>query len=167
MSQAEDLLAHARSLVRADARRPKQATLRLAVSCAYRALFLRLRHDATRKLIPGNSSQARELRRILSRCFEHGTMAHASRAFAGGGNNAWAAGAGVIPADLREVAWVFAELQEARHLADYDQLGPALRRSECVALVASSERAFAAWASVRSTTAGRAYLVALLIKPRR
>ena len=166
MSQARDLLAHARSILGSGRGRPKQAELRIVVTCAYRALFQELRHDAVRKLIRGRQTDVCELRRTLSRCFEHRTMANAARAFAGQGSNGWIGCVSSVPADLVEVAEAFAELYEARHRADYDQMGPPFRQSETSALLALSERACETWARVRDTPAGRAYLLAMLIKPR-
>src|SRR5712691_6919600 len=53
MSLHGDLLAQARSLLRREPRRPKQASLRRAVSTAYYALFHLLIHEATRMLVSG------------------------------------------------------------------------------------------------------------------
>ena len=166
MSDARDLLAQARRLVHSDPRRPRQTSLRSAVYSAYYALFHLLVGEAVRVVIPGKAGQVRHLRRTLSRCFEHRTMASAARAFAGQGKSAWVGNAGAIPPELAEVARTFVDLQEARHLADYDKLGPRFTRSASIARVAQCERAFTAWASVRSTTAARAFLLALLFKPR-
>ena len=162
MTQAGELLAWAERF--AHEPRPSQATLRLAVSTAYRALFLLLRADATRGLIPPRHPNAAELRRTLSRTFEHRVMYNAARAFAGQGKNAWAAAAGEVPRDLARVAEAFVQLHQARELADYDQLGPSFTRSETVARVRLAAEAFRGWAVVRKTPAARVFLLALLVR---
>ncbi len=72
MSFHADLLEQARHLLRREPRRPKQASLRRAVSAAYYALFHLLVHESSQRLISG-TAQAR-LRALTARAFEHGAM---------------------------------------------------------------------------------------------
>jgi hypothetical protein len=76
MSLASDLLEQAQHLSRRERRRPRQASLRRAISTAYYALFHLLIDDATSTLV----SRA-ELRARFARAFDHGDMKNASRAF--------------------------------------------------------------------------------------
>lgn len=162
MSLHGDLLAQSRSLLRREPRRPKQASLRRAVSTAYYALFHLLIHEATRMLVSGASLDS--LRTLVARAFAHTTMNEACRSFAATHLPAAVAAvaAGPVPGDLREVAQAFVDLQEARHEADYD-LALRFSRSEAQALVDQTERAFAAWQRVRRTATARVFLASLLL----
>jgi hypothetical protein len=66
---------------------------------------------------------------------------------------------------LRFVARTFAQLQEKRHTADYDN-GTFWNKGEALAHVKLAEEAFAAWRSIRNEPIAQAYLVSLLIKNR-
>src|SRR5438045_561666 len=77
MSLQGDLIEQAEHLVRRERGRPRQASLRRAISSAYYALFHLLIHEATFRVIRNPS-----LRQRFSRAFEHGDMKNASRAFA-------------------------------------------------------------------------------------
>lgn len=162
MSLHGDLLAQASHLLRKEPRRPKQASLRRAVSTAYYALFHLLVHEATRMLISG-VAQA-HLRSLTSRAFDHGTMKQSSRAFASSGlpphlQPMLPLGA---PAEIRDLASTFVTLQQARHAADYD-VSLRLTRREAQTLVDNVASAFQLWNSVRDDSATRVYLAALLL----
>ena len=77
MSLHGDLLTQARFLVRREPRRPRQASLRRAVSAAYYALFHLLIHEATRMMVSGSSLGS--LRTLVARAFAHATMNEACR----------------------------------------------------------------------------------------
>lgn len=161
MSLHQDLLAQARHLLRKEPRRPKQASLRRAVSAAYYALFHLLVHESSKKLVSGASHT--RLRALTSRAFEHGTMRQASRAFASGGlppNLEQMLPQGAPPA-IRQIAEIFLILQQARHGADYD-LTLRWTRHEGQELVAQVEEAFQLWQAVRDDPAARVYLASLL-----
>ncbi len=162
MSLHGDLLAQARSLLRREPRRPKQASLRRTVSTAYYALFHLLIHEATRMLVSGAALD--NLRTLVARAFAHTTMNEACRSFAAAQLPAAVAAVapGPVPRDLREVAQAFVDLQEARHEADYD-LALRFSRSEAQALVDQAERAFAAWQRVRGTATAKVFLASLLL----
>ncbi len=162
MSLHADLLGQARHLLRKEPRRPKQASLRRAVSAAYYALFHLLVHESSRRLISGTAHE--RLRALAARAFDHGTMKKASRAFASGGippslQSILPHGA---PAEIRQIANIFVSLQDARHSADYD-VTLKLTRNETREFVGLAEAAFEAWQTVRENPATRVYLAALLL----
>ncbi len=141
MSLHADLLAQARHLLRKEPRRPKQASLRRAVSAAYYALFHLLVHESSKRLISG-AVHAR-LRALTARAHDHGAMKQASRTFASGGLPRVLQPIlpqGASP-QLRQVAAVFVALQDARHGADYD-VTQMLTRRDTQALVVQVEEAF-------------------------
>jgi hypothetical protein len=74
MSLHSELLEQARHLATREHRRPKQASLRRAVSAAYYALFHLLTDESTRSLISGNGADRHELRQALRRSFVHADM---------------------------------------------------------------------------------------------
>src|SRR5438445_11362128 len=112
MSLHADLLAQARLLARHERRRPRQASLRRAVSAAYYALFHVLIHEATRMLVSGPSLES--LRALVARAFAHATMNEACRAFvvAHLPPAVAAVATGPVPRELRQVAQAFVDLQE-------------------------------------------------------
>lgn len=76
MGLSQDLLDLADHLSRKEPRKPKQASLRRAVSTAYYALFHLLIEDATKHWSGHGNSRAG-----LARAFEHANMDRASGAF--------------------------------------------------------------------------------------
>jgi hypothetical protein len=117
MSLHSDLLRQARQPAHLEPRRPRQASLRRAVSTAYYALFHLLIHEATTTLIAAPVVRGR-----FSRAFDHGDMKAASKDFATATTAKQLAkltGGVAIPPDLQTVANTFVDLQEARHEADY------------------------------------------------
>ena len=163
MTYSRDLLAQARTLARLEPKRPKQASLRRAVSTAYYALFHGLTTDAAQAMLPGNT--VRTLRVSFRRAFTHTTMRKAANAFRGGNPpNALHDGLAFQPIskDLRKIAEVFIELQEARHEADYD-MSRLFTRREALDAVERAEQALSSWKSLRNTLEGKAFLVGLLL----
>lgn len=166
MSLSTELLEQARHLVRKERRRPKQASLRRGVSAAYYALFHQLTGASAKFVVAGSGAGREELRRSLRRSYVHGEMKSVSKAFAHGtAPRHWQPSAGSISADLRSVAESFAELQDARHQADYDH-GKTWTRQEATDLIERVEQAFAAWERAKDGRDASAYLVALLAKSR-
>lgn len=162
MSLSNDLLQQAQLLLYREPRRPRQASLRRAVSTAYYALFHLLTEEATRFLV--NAPHRHLLRQGLRRAFAHGAMKAVSKDFsqgrAGKSFTPALAGSGV-PLALRQVAQVFVDLQEARHEADYDHLRT-YTRDGAEDLVKLAQRAIGNWQTVRGSIAADTYLVALL-----
>lgn len=122
-----DLIDLARKIAELDPRKPRQANLRRAVSTAYYALFHYLVDEVCRAQIGTQNSQ-KEHRYVLARAFAHTSMKDACVSFAGGtlkeaiikGLPRDANGNYSIPIEIRSIAATFVELQEKRHLADYD-----------------------------------------------
>jgi hypothetical protein len=83
MSQHADLLVQAVNLAKIDAKKPKQANLRRAISSAYYAVFHLLVDEARRVQIGTQHNQA-PFRQGLGRAFAHGVMKDACKSFGGG-----------------------------------------------------------------------------------
>jgi hypothetical protein len=168
MSLARDLLDQAKQLASKEPRRPKEASLRRAVSTAYYALFHLLIDASTRSLIKG--SGRRELRIQLARSFEHGRMLGAAKELISASakpadRKGWFRLASPLSIELTEVAQAFVDLQEARHDADYN-LGERFRRSTVDGHLATVRSAFASWERVKDSEEARVFLLALLLKSR-
>jgi hypothetical protein len=161
----DDLLAQADRLAHAEKKKPKQASLRRAVSAAYYALFHYLVDESTHFLVSGKQREA--LRRQLARSFDHAQMKKAAQAFvAPSASSPWRAVLSAAPTPaLVDVASAFIALQEARHEADYD-LARVFTRVECNALVGRSQAAFTTWATVAGSEEADAFLIALLVRGR-
>jgi uncharacterized protein (UPF0332 family) len=153
MNLAEDLLEQANHLARREKGKPKQASLRRAVSTAYYAVFHLLVAEAV-----GNWKRS-DQRAKLARAFEHGRMKQASiktRSAKFDGESALAV------AGLKTVANAFIRLQEFRHEADYDD-SLRLARTDAVSWIALASDAFASWSAIRNERIAQDYLLALLI----
>ncbi|HET6385539.1 MAG TPA: hypothetical protein VFJ58_19265 [Armatimonadota bacterium] len=157
MLSPRSLLAVAHDLARLDPRRPRQASLRRAVSTAYYATFHLLIQTAVKSFIGfGPRPTHREISESVVRWFTHERLAEACRQFAGP----------VVPsklrsvlpplaraeptsAELQRVARIFLELQRVRHRADYD---PAVRfaRQDVLKLLAQVDQAFLDWEAAAS-----------------
>jgi hypothetical protein len=148
-----DLLEQAEHLVARERKKPKQASLRRAVSAAYYAMFHLLVSDGARLLSP---TQPPGLSVRIQRAFNHGDMRNVCMGFV---KADVAARNGrppnQIPAPTRAlltlplepalvtVLEAFVELQEARHRADYD-LTMTWNRLDAANNVATVRTAFAA-----------------------
>ncbi|MGD1902317.1 MAG: hypothetical protein ACFB9N_08775 [Geitlerinemataceae cyanobacterium] len=162
MSWPRDLLEQARHLANRERQRPKQVSLRRAVSAAYYALFHLLVDEASSFLIRGQGRTP--LRQCLSRAFSHADMRAVSKGFSSGNisNKIRPALDGqAIPSELCNVARMFVALQEIRHKADYDP-AQSLTRQEVNNLVDRTEQAFRDWQAVRGTLQADVFLTALL-----
>lgn len=137
----KDLIDLARTLAGIDQRKPRQASLRRAVSTAYYAVFHYLVDEVFRVQIGTQNSQ-KEHRRALARAFVHTSMKDACSSFAGGTLKATiirklprdANGNYAIPVEIMDIAGTFVELQEKRHLADYD-LSERFQKAEVLTLI--------------------------------
>ncbi|WP_309722581.1 hypothetical protein [Armatimonas sp.] len=81
MSLAHDLLEQAEHLAKRERGRPKQASLRRAVSTAYYALFHLLLEDAALQAVPGSLASWRP---IAGRAINHGDVRKVAAWFASG-----------------------------------------------------------------------------------
>ena len=137
----DDLMKLAESIAKLDTGKPKQAHLRRAVSTAYYAVFHFLVDEVCCAQM-GTQHAQRPYRQTLSRAFAHATMKSACSSFGGGtlkdsvikGLPRNQNGNYVISREIRDIAATFAELQEKRHLADYD-LAERFKRSEVLTLI--------------------------------
>jgi hypothetical protein len=156
-----DLLEQARYLAFREPKKPRQASLRRAVSAAYYALFHMLLHETTMRLFPNSPPQ---LRHRAKRAIAHGPAKDACKRFASGGG---IQGLTALPVEteLRKIAKAFAELQEARHKADYD-LSETFDRVQVDAYIYQVEDAMTDWKKVKNAPNANVFLSALLINER-
>lgn len=155
MPYHDDLLRPAFDLVHKEPATATEADLRRSVSAAYYALFHLLISETVANWSLDTS------RNGLSRMFEHRVMAKASARILENKSFPFSGEDPAVVKRLKTVARTFGELQEQRHIADYDN---ATHWTQNDALAA--ERAFTAWHSIKNEKIAQDYLVSLLIKPR-
>jgi uncharacterized protein (UPF0332 family) len=160
----EDLQAQARHLASKEPKKPRQASLRRAISAAYYALFHLLVAEAARAMAPAKPSA---LRGHVRRAFVHEDMKKVCVQFRHGNveNLSDALKAMVSPpieGELSTVADAFVELQEARHDSDYDTT-EVFARAEALEKLQQASEAFAAWKAVKGKPNATAFLAALLL----
>ncbi len=159
MAYHDDLLKQAFDLVEKDYANPTQADLRRAVSSAYYAVFHLLVRETTQHWSRDSSRDA------LGRMFEHSLMKKASgrisdlKHFPFGGEDP------VVVGSLRTVGEFFVELQDRRHVADYDNGKLWWTYSEALREVTTEAESFSAWQSIKHEKIAQDYLVSLPIKP--
>lgn len=159
MAYHDDLLGQALLLVHKEPRNPKQASLRRAVSTAYYALFHLLISEAVANWNRVN------LRSALGRAFDHAPMKAASNRIQKPSEFSFTGEDPGVVAALKAVVKTFAQLQEKRHIADYDNT-TFWTRTEALAQVKSAQQAFATWGPIRHEQIAQAYLVSLVVKKR-
>ena len=161
MTLHNDLIEQAHHLALRDGTRPRQASLRRAVSAAYYALFHFLLDQGGRLMFPKNLPNLR-LRAIRS--FNHGEMRKVCERFA--------KSTGIkdlttnpLEIDLIDIATIFVDLQEARHRADYD-LTENFGRVQVLGYVNQARQAVTKWTAVKEFPNARVFLVALSLHNR-
>ena len=164
MPYPADLLEQAWHLAKREKKKPRQASLRRAVSTAYYALFHLLIHEATLNW------RRVDQRALLARFFEHGKMKSASKKQTDDLNAFFKtnppAGAQLdVAQHLHLVADTFFEAQQQRHTADYDSATIWTRR-EVVSLIERVDGAFKSWHAIREEPAAQTYLLSLLGIPK-
>jgi uncharacterized protein (UPF0332 family) len=172
LTLARDLLEQAELLANKEPRRPKQASLRRAVSVAYYALFHLIIEDSANTLtLPAPVG----LRRVVQRAFQHGQIKAACKDFVDGDSAKRKNRATSLPAALEAiivfpldaplvtVLTAFVDLQEARHKADYD-LTEQWNRVEALSKISQARRAFSAWDNVRKTPNVAAFMSCLAFR---
>jgi hypothetical protein len=159
----KDLLEQARRLATLDVKKPKQANLRRAISAAYYAAFHLLIDEACRVQLGAQHNQA-PFRQVLGRAFAHGVMKETCKSFAGGTlKKAVAKGLPTgftIPGEIRSLADAFVDLQEKRHLADYD-LTERFKRSDVLMLIIQVKNRIEDFINLPSSTEKRFFLACL------
>ncbi len=162
MSLHRDLLNQAKHLARLEPRRPRQASLRRAVSASYYALYHLLVSQATARMFHGKSRAP--LRHRVARAFAHSVMKEVAGQFAGNSvSPRLSPGLNGQPLQPKivQIAGSFIALQEARHDADYDT-ARRFKRAETLSLVRTAERAFSDWDHVKETDQADTFLAGLL-----
>jgi uncharacterized protein (UPF0332 family) len=155
----DDLLDQAFMLVRKEPSKPKQASLRRAVSTAYYALF-HLLIDACVA-----NWKRRDFRAELGRAFIHSEMKKASNRIQDRGQFPYTGEDPQVVSALKYVAKTFVQLQDKRLTADYDN-GTFWTKTEALSLVASAQKAFRFWDGVATEKIAQAYLISLLVRKR-
>ena len=166
MPYHDHLLEQAGHLARREKTRPRQASLRRAISTAYYAIFQLLIHEATM-----NWKRA-EQRDLLARHFEHGKMKSASERQVSECERFFKARPTDVSGQeiermrrLHAVAKVFVGAQQLRHSADYDN-AKTWSRTDAIGLVEDVDYAFQCWKNIRNERIAQAYLISLLGNPR-
>ncbi|MEP7353861.1 MAG: hypothetical protein ABI824_11565 [Acidobacteriota bacterium] len=138
---------------------PNQADLRRAVSTAYYALFHLLISEAVANW------RFEDSRNGLSRMFEHHVMAKASNQLRDTKRFPFVGEDPKVVEKLRLVATRFSQLQEQRHLADYDN-SITWTQTDVGQEIFRTSRAIDAWKYIKHEKIAQNYLVSLMIKPR-
>ncbi len=157
MPLPQDLIEQARHLANREPKRPKQASLRRAVSTAYYALF----HLLTTAAV-SNWKTSRQ-RSHLARAFTHSTMKEACRRT---NNNPFPSANPIYVRHLKRIAYIFVRLQHQRETADYDS---SIRwsRTEVLTLIVMVQEAFDLWSNIREAEISEDFLLELLVQKRR
>ena len=154
---ADDLLDTASDLVRRETGRPRQASLKRAVSSAYYGLFHALAHECVSQTVgwrfrsPDFWSAVTPIYRAL----DHGTARTIFKRLASDARTS---------SDLRSMAQAFVDLQAERIRADYDPK-PAFNRADAIQSVDRAKRAVALLRAL-SDDARRLLVVQLISKQR-
>jgi len=155
---AADLLKQADRLITFEPKRPKQASLRRSISSAYYSLFHLLIYDGA-KVITAKPA----LRPHVARAFQHGELKKVANAISAPltPNGHWLSRFFVFPIapELISVCQTFSDLQEMRHLADYDT-ARTFARSEAVSAVSRALTAHEDWKKIRKTDNAEVFLLA-------
>ena len=164
-----DLVEQADHLARRETKRPRQASLRRAVSAAYYAMFHSLVTDATALLVPNRPSG---LRLQARRAFSHRDMRSACEAFvtqstptAHDRRNPRRLMTLPLEPEIVEIAKTFVALQDARHDADYN-LSERFDRVRVLAVIERAKQAISRWNRIRAKPNGQVFLTALVLQNR-
>jgi hypothetical protein len=167
MPYPNDLLEQARHLANREPKRPKQASLRRAVSTAYYALFQLLGIELAR-----NWKRTGD-RSTLARMLEHGTMAnvcsnkskdlskHFSQNPPPPQNHAL-----TVLRHIKTIAETFVQMYQQRQIADYNNARK-WGRTDVLQKIDTVEVAFQSWLAIRDEDEAQSFLVTLLLKERK
>lgn len=158
----EHLLEQARHLARRERTRPRQASLRRAVSTGYYALFHFLIRESIRQISPNISD---ENSNRVYRWFDHSAMYRVARAFSQSIVRVPNSKDVLVPLNGRGVQFIalhFAELQELRHSADYDP-GAGFLRADVLENLDRIGTAFLLWPVVKKLPETSTFLLSFLL----
>ena len=161
MGLAQDLLQVAVHLATYEGAHPTQAALRRAVSTAYYALFHLLIEDEAKRWKGSPAAFTG-----FERAFQHGPMKNVSTQFRDVTWIDWHGDRQAVPPALRKVAGSFIDLQEKRHIADYDNHKQWLA-TEIQDILKTAQSAFDDWLSIRTDPMAGNYLLAMLLGKQR
>jgi hypothetical protein len=162
VSLHSDLIEQAEHLAKREPTKPRQASLRRAISTAYYALFHMLIGDAALKLVPNSPVWLRDQAR---RAFAHGEMRNACEAFSKSPKAYSHLLVSPLEAELQSIATAFIRQQQIRHAADYD-LSQTLDRVAVLEAITLAKTAMSDWNRVRNTPNSNVFLAALLLHSR-
>jgi hypothetical protein len=160
-------------LARSERRRPKQATLRRAVSTAYYGLFHFLIEESTVLLCGAGRGDA-GFRQLAARAFAHREMKSACAEFLKPNPQQvrpllrplWTKLVIVNNPEAKMIAQTFIDLHGDRQIADYD-LSVSFSRPVALNAVTRAERAVNAWRQLKAANLGvcRLFALALILWP--
>jgi uncharacterized protein (UPF0332 family) len=165
MSFANDLLEQARHLANREPKRPRQASLRRAVSAAYYALFHLLASETAK-----NWKRVEE-RPTLARMLDHGPMGKVCTTKRDELNEYFKTRPPVsrqreVAGHLQIITKTFVLMLQHRHSADYDG-ATKWTRTDVLEKIESVEAAFQSWREIREEHEAQNFLVTLLLKERK
>jgi uncharacterized protein (UPF0332 family) len=162
VSLHHDLIEQAEQLANHEPTRPRQASLRRAISTAYCALFHMLINDGALKLVPNSPVRLRDQ---AQRAFTHGEMRSACEVFSRSSKTYSHLLVPPLESELQSVAAAFVELQQLRHAADYD-LSQTFDRVSVLEAIELAKTAMTDWNKIRNTPNTNVFLAALLLHSR-
>ena len=148
MAFADDLLRDAHHLAGRGGQKPKQSSLRRAVSTAYYALFHLLIADFV------SNWRLTDQQARLGRMFEHRKMSGAVLKLQDKKNPT------AVEADLQKVISAFVQLQEDRYKADYD-VGWIWSRTDVANTLAIADETFKTWRGIRMEKVATHHLMSM------
>jgi uncharacterized protein (UPF0332 family) len=165
MSYPNDLLEQARHLANREPKRPKQASLRRAVSTAYYALFHLLGIELAK-----NWKRAAE-RSTLARMLDHGPVAKVCKTKRDDLNKYFttrppASRHLTVLKHIHAITNTFEQMYQQRQIADYDTSSK-WGRTDVLEKIESVQAAFNSWREVHDETEAQNFLVTLLLKERK
>jgi uncharacterized protein (UPF0332 family) len=154
---ATDLLDQASILAGLDPMKPKQASLRRAISAAYYSVFHLLIEDGARRITANTMLQA-----YVARSFHHtSTKDAANRVIEQSkATPPWPAPlfTATIEPELIRVCTTFVDLQSLRHSADYNT-AVSFKRAEVLAAISRAQAAHQDWTLLRSSDNATIFLL--------
>jgi len=166
VSFPNDLLEVARDLADSDPAKPRQAALRRAVSTAYYALFHYLGEESA-KLLIGATHLDKARRDLAKRAIAHTKLKDVCKEFEKNTPKPilqpfWAKISISGDPSLGKICKYFIELQELRHIADYDLMSP-IRKSDAHDACDKAQVAMSAWTVLRRDNPQAAMLFATAV----